>query len=117
MRRFLVLFVLVPLAAVIVILSVANRGDVRFSLDPFTAAAPALSVSAPLFVFLFGALVLGVVIGGFAAWVRQGKWRRLARAERGRADAIREENERLRERVAALAPSSLPRPPGVRDAA
>jgi uncharacterized integral membrane protein len=116
MRRFLVLFVLVPLAVVIVVLSVANRGDVSLLLDPFAAGAPALSVNAPLFVFLFGALALGVVIGGIAAWIRQGRWRRLARAERAKADAIREENERLRERVAAMAPA-LPRSPSVRDAA
>ncbi len=79
MRRFLVLFVLIPLAVAIVILSVANRGDVSLSLDPFSAAAPTLSVTAPLFVFLFGALALGVIIGGIAAWVRQGKWRRCPR--------------------------------------
>jgi uncharacterized integral membrane protein len=115
MRRFFVLLVLVPLAAVIVILSVANRAAVSLSLDPFTASATAMSLTAPLFVFLFGALALGILIGGVATWIRQGRWRRQVRAERARSAALREENERLRERVAAMAPS-LPGP-GVRDAA
>jgi len=115
MRRFVLLFVLLPLAIVIVVLSVANRGAVTFSLDPFDSTAPALSLTAPLFVILFTTLALGVFIGGIAAWLRQGKWRRLARAERANAERLRQEIERLRERAAALTPA-LPAPPA-RDAA
>jgi uncharacterized integral membrane protein len=95
MRRVLFLVVLVPLAIVIVILSVANRGDVTFSFDPFNAV-PALSATAPLYVFLFLALALGIVIGGNATWFRQGKWRRFARAERAEVERLRQENDRLR---------------------
>ncbi len=94
MRRFLYLLILIPLAAVIVFFSVANRGVVTVSLDPFHGDAPSLAFGAPLFVLLFGALVLGLLIGGAAAWVRQGRWRRAARkaeieAERLRAEAAR----------------------------
>ena len=112
MRRFLFLFVLVPLAVVLVALSVANRHAVTVSLDPVTAA-PALSFTAPLFVFLFVALALGIVIGGVATWVRQGRWRRQARLEHAEARRAREEAERLRERTAALAAALPP----ARDAA
>ncbi|MCC6791563.1 MAG: DUF1049 domain-containing protein [Thermomicrobiales bacterium] len=94
MRRFLILLVLIPLAAVIVFFSVANREMVRVSLDPFHGDMPSLAFSAPLFVLLFGALILGLVIGGIAAWSRQGRWRRAARraeieAERLRAEAAK----------------------------
>ena len=94
MRRFLILLVLLPLAAVIVFFSVANRELITVSLDPFHGDTPALAFSAPLFVLLFGALILGLLIGGIAAWVRQGRWRRAARkleieAERLRADAAK----------------------------
>ena len=58
MRRFVSLFVLLPLAVVIVFVSVANRHVATFSLDPFGSAAPALSVTAPLFVLLFAALAV-----------------------------------------------------------
>ncbi|HMN84454.1 MAG TPA: LapA family protein [Bauldia sp.] len=112
MRRFLFLFVLVPLAVVIVALSVANRHAVTFSFDPVTAA-PALSFTAPLFVFLFAALALGIVIGGVATWFRQGHWRRQARLEHVEAARAREDAERMRDRAAQLAAALPP----ARDAA
>ncbi len=107
MRRVLFLFLLVPLAIVMVILSVANRNAVTFSLDPF--GGNALSVAGPFFVFLFAALLLGVVIGGAAAWLRQGRWRQAARVARAEAARLRSELERQRTRLAE--------PPATRDAA
>ena len=56
MRRFLTLFVLLPIAIVVVALSVANRGSITVSLDPVGAAAPGWSASGPLYVFLFAAV-------------------------------------------------------------
>lgn len=110
MRRFLFLVLLVPLAIVIVVLSVANRHDATLSLDPFSAGGPVLSLTAPLYVLLFAALLVGVVVGGIATWLRQGRWRRMARSERLEAARLRRERDRLRERTSAL-------PPPARDAA
>src|SRR5262245_402167 len=109
MRRILFFVVLVPLAIVIVILSVANRGEVVFSLDPF--GGNALTFAAPFFVFLFVALLLGIVVGGMAAWWRQGRWRQTARSERAEAVRLRSEVERLQERPPEAGP------PAARDAA
>ena len=114
MRRFLFLFVVLPLSIVVIVLSVANRALVTFSLDPFSAV-PALSVTAPLFVFLFATLALGVLVGGIAAWIGQGKWRRMARTERANALRMREEAERSAARAMAL--TTTPRLPPSRDAA
>jgi uncharacterized integral membrane protein len=100
MRRVLFLIILVPLAIVMVILSVANRSPVVFSLDPF--GGNALSFSGPLFVFLFAALLLGVIIGGVATWLRQGRWRHAARVARAEAGRLRGELERQRARPAEL---------------
>jgi len=108
MRRAFVLFVLVPLAIVVVVLSVANRASVTFSLDPFGGDPPALSVTAPFFVFLFATLFLGILVGGVAAWIRQGRWRSLARAERAELLRARQEVERLRERVTEITSTTLP---------
>lgn len=108
MRRAFVLFILVPLAIVVVVLSVANRASVTFSLDPFGGDPPALSVTAPFFVFLFTTLFLGILIGGVAAWIRQGRWRSLARAERAELLRTRQEVERLRERVTEITSTTLP---------
>jgi uncharacterized integral membrane protein len=121
MRRFLTLFVLFPIAIVVVVLSVANRGNVAFSLDPIGAGSTGWTVSAPLYVFLFAALALGIMIGGVATWIRQGGWRQAARAERANADRLRRETERLRERLEAVQAASPSAgalsPPDNRDAA
>jgi uncharacterized integral membrane protein len=105
MRRFLTLFVLLPIAIVVVALSVANRDSVTFSLDPIGGPAPGWSASAPLYVFLFVAVIFGVVIGGVATWLRQGHWRHVARIERANADRLRLDVERLRERLEATTPA------------
>ena len=97
MSRFLFFVVLLPLGAIAVALSVANRDVVRMSLDPLGSVGPGWNVSAPLFVVLFAVLAVGIVIGGVAAWLGQSKWRYAARAERANAARLRREVERLRE--------------------
>ncbi len=115
MRRFLIFFVLLPIAIVAVALSVANRSGVVLSFDPLGGGAPRWSVELPLFILLFATLALGVLVGGIATWIGQGKWRRAARAERANAARLRQEVERLRERVSAT--PALPPPFTDRDAA
>jgi uncharacterized integral membrane protein len=116
MRRFLSIVILVPLALLVIVLSVANRAPVTFSLDPFDGAAPAFATTAPFFVFLFAALLFGILLGGIAAWLRQGRWRRLARHERARADRLQREVDRLTAEAKAEG-RALPAPGPARDAA
>lgn len=85
-HRIVLVVVLVPLAVVIVALAVANRAPVAFTIDPFNPGSPALTVHWPLFVYLFAATALGLIVGGLVTWVRQGRYRRMAR-ERGREAA------------------------------
>ena len=108
MRRFITLLILIPLAAVVVLFSVANRESVVVSLDPFHSGTPALTFDAPLFALLFGALALGVLIGGIAAWSRQGRWRRAARKIEAEAVHLREELTRLRHAPPAADTTALP---------
>jgi len=108
MRRFITLLILVPVAAVVVLFSVANRHAVTVSLDPFHGAAPGLTFAAPLFVLLFGALALGVLIGGVAAWTRQGRWRRAARRIEAEAGLLRGEIDKLRRTAPAPGAAALP---------
>mgnify|MGYP000845960920 CR=1 FL=1 len=115
MRRFISLLILIPLAAVVVLFSVANRHAVMVSLDPFHGATPALTFSAPLFVLLFGALALGVLIGGIATWARQGRWRRAARKIEAEAVPLRDEVTKLRH--APPPPPGTTALPPTRDAA
>jgi uncharacterized integral membrane protein len=100
-RNILAALILIPLAALIVLLAVANRAAVTVSLDPFLAEKPALTATQPLFVLLLSSLIVGVVIGGIAAWLRQARWRRAARRAEGEVRALRGETEALRERLDA----------------
>jgi hypothetical protein len=96
MRRFLFFVVLLPLGLAAVALSVANRETVTVSLDPMGLLGPGWQVSLPMYALLFGTLVVGVVIGGIAAWLGQSKWRYAARLERANIARLRHEVERLR---------------------
>ena len=117
MRRFLTLFVLLPIAIVIVALSVANRGPVTLVLDPI-GSPPNWSLTVPLFLIIFAAFGLGGLLGGISSWMRQSKWRRAARSERAKSERLQQEVERMHQRArsAPLVPLAPPGP-GARDAA
>lgn len=78
MRKFVSLFVLLPLAIVLIAFTVANRAMVVVSLDPFSPQQPALALEMPLFVLVFLSLLAGVIAGGVATWLGQGRWRKQA---------------------------------------
>ena len=78
-RKIVAALILVPLAVVIIAFAVANRQIVTVSFDPFSAERPAASLTLPLFALFIVLLVIGVLIGGTAAWLRQARWRRTAR--------------------------------------
>jgi uncharacterized integral membrane protein len=78
-RKIIAAVILVPLAVIIIAFAVANRQIVTVSLDPFSAEHPAASLTLPLFALVIVLLIIGVLIGGIAAWLRQSKWRRTAR--------------------------------------
>lgn len=111
-RRILFVIIVVPVAIVLIALAVANREIVAFTLNPFNPGDPALTVSGPLFAFLFAALALGVVIGGCATWLRQGRYRRIARERSREADRLkaRAEEEKLARKDAAATAGHLPAP-------
>ncbi len=78
-RKIIAAIILVPLAVIIIAFAVANRQIVTVSLDPFSAEHPAALLTLPLFALVLVLLVIGVFIGGTAAWLRQSRWRRMAR--------------------------------------
>ena len=106
MKRFLIYLVLIPIALLIIVVSVANRHLVTVSLDPVGGTPPSFSFQAPLFVLLFAAVALGVVVGGISVWLRQGRWRRLAREEKHEIVRLQDQ-ARLRPDPS---PSALPLP-------
>ncbi len=97
--------ILVPLAVIIIAFAVANRQIVTVSLDPFSGSEPAASVTLPLFALIILVLIIGVLIGGGAAWLRQGKWRRDARRLEREVRELRQKADAL---GAAGDPSIIP---------
>jgi uncharacterized integral membrane protein len=114
-RKIAFAVILVPLAVVIVAICVANNAPVAVSLDPFSGSEPAVLLHPPLYILSLGLLIIGVLIGGFAAWNGQGRWRRSARAREAELRAARNEIDRLRRELAARETASAPplalRPP------
>lgn len=101
LRKLLWLLVVFPAGVLLVTFALANRQDVRLSLDPFSSSDPLLFVEAPFFLFLLGALLLGLLLGGFATWLGQRKWRKTARQNIRDADTLRAQNRLLDERLSA----------------
>lgn len=99
-RKIVTAVIVVPLAIVIIAFAVANRQVVTVSFDPFSAAHPAYAASLPLFVLIFVLVILGVIIGGAAAWLRQSAWRRTARRLDADVRALHQELEAMRRRAA-----------------
>jgi hypothetical protein len=69
---------------------------VTVSFDPFSSAEPAYSVTLPLFVIIFVLLIVGVIVGGMASWMRQGTWRRSARRLDARVRELHGEMDEMR---------------------
>lgn len=105
MKRFSWILTL-PLIAVAVIFSIANRESVTLDLWPFE-----LTLQLPLFVILLACIAFGLVVGGMATWLSAGPTRRRARQARRRVTEL--ERERVTRAVVPPANSSqtgLPAP-------
>lgn len=76
--------VLLLLAVIMVAFAVANRQLIIVRLDPLPAELQPL----PLFVIVFAAMLVGLLLGGGAAWWRGLRWRRRSLQERQRADRL-----------------------------
>jgi uncharacterized integral membrane protein len=110
-RRIIAALILLPLAIVFISVAVANRQSVVVSFDPFDQAHPALTRAVPLYLLMLILLIGGVVVGGIAAWLRQGKWRRAARRADAQARELRVEVDRLKRRLGTSVLAAHPTPP------
>ena len=106
LRKIVTWVIIIPLAAVIIAFAVANRQAVTVSFDPFSATAPAYAATLPLFAVIFAVLILGVLIGGIAAWLGQSKWRRSARKLDADVRSLQQELDAIRSRFGAGAPAA-----------
>ena len=107
MKRLLSWLFGLPALIILLLFALANRHVVTLSLDPLTPDDPMIAISMPLWAVLFLGILLGLVAGGVATWVRQSKWRRKARACQRDLEMERLARKRLEERATkAAAPAA-----------
>jgi uncharacterized integral membrane protein len=99
-RKIITAIIVIPLLIVVVGFAVANRQVVTVSFDPFSSVNPAYAVTLPLFIIIFVLLIIGVIIGGAAAWMRQASWRRSARRLDAQVRDLHNEIDAMRSRHA-----------------
>jgi len=107
LNRIFLILVVIPVAIVLIALAVANRAPAAFTVDPFNPGNPALTLQLPLFVMLFLALAAGLLLGSFATWLNQGRYRREARAKSKEVHALIQE---ISQRKATPPPPPAPSP-------
>jgi uncharacterized integral membrane protein len=113
MRRLLFWIVLLPLAILTVLFAVANRAPVIISFDPFSTQNQAAAITLPLFIVIFAAMIMGVVLGGLVSVVRHYRLWRAARTAREEAERHKADAEAERRTREAMQPNypSLSAPP------
>lgn len=106
MKKIVSLIILVPIGVVLILLSVANREPVTMALNPFDRADRFLAVSAPFFVYIFVAFIVGLLFGAFFTWLSQRRHRKTARINRREADVWRQEADKQKVRAEQIAGAS-----------
>jgi uncharacterized integral membrane protein len=105
MKGFLKALLLVPIMAVVILFAVMNRTPVTVELDPLGLMGQGMPVSVPLFLLVFLAVAVGVVLGGAAVWLAQGRHRKSARLNAREAARFRAEIDRMRQEPARQEPA------------
>lgn len=107
LRRILTILVVLPISVGLVILAVANRHAVGLVVDPLGSG---WTVELPLFLVVFAALIVGVVLGGASVWLGQGRWRRAARRNEREVRRAKAQAEELKTSLAARTGTGPARP-------
>ena len=89
--------VMAPLFAASVVFALNNKSLVALDLWPF-----GLMVELPIYLAMFAVLGVGVLIGGFVAWLGQGRVRSGLRAQAYESEVARRELKAEREKLDAL---------------
>jgi len=85
--------VTLPLLALGVAFTLANRQPVRLSLNPLAPTDPGLAFTAPLFVWILAAVFAGFFFGAAAMWFSAGGLRKKARQRGREVKRLRKEAE------------------------
>jgi uncharacterized integral membrane protein len=99
MMRFLKFLLLLPIVAAVVLVALGNRQFVTLHLHPFQdIEMPDHTLDVPLYLVMLVAVMIGVVLGGFATWLEQGRHRAAARRARAEVKRLTAEIARAAQR-------------------
>ncbi|MCZ2203502.1 LapA family protein [Bartonella sp. A05] len=70
-KRILLAILLVPLTIFLIAFILANRQSVTLTIDPFQTSSEHFTYQAPLFVWLFIFLGLGILLSSIIHWLAQ----------------------------------------------
>jgi len=76
-RRFSWILLL-PVILAAILFAIANRADVLVSFNPLNPVEG--GVQLPLYAVVLIAMFIGILLGGATVWMKQRKWRLMARA-------------------------------------
>ena len=106
-----------PLLVAMATFAAVNRHDIEINLDPLP-----FGLTVPVFAIVLSAILLGLIVGGFSAWISGRQWRRTAR-KLGRHNVLLEtEIASLREKADArqipvsAIPDNVPTAPAAQQA-
>jgi uncharacterized integral membrane protein len=109
-RRFLKAIIMILAFVVLVAWAIPNHQAVKVSFNPFDSSDRELAVTVPLYLVAFAVLIAGVLLGGSAAWLMQGKRRRIATRLAAENVTIRAELAYLKGRTATPEGRSASKP-------
>jgi uncharacterized integral membrane protein len=99
-RKLLRVIIIAPAFVALALLAMANQQPVTVSFDPFDASDTQFAMTRPLYVVGFTILIVGVLLGGFAAWLNQARHRRLGHRLTAENGMIRAELATLKGKAA-----------------
>ena len=100
-KRLTALFIIIPIGIIILTLAVANRQMVELAVPQF-GDKPLFLFNLPLFAVIFASVFMGMIVGSFSTWLKQGKHRKEARTQKVEATKLGFEAEKQKARADAL---------------
>jgi uncharacterized integral membrane protein len=110
--RLVAWLLLLPATLLTIAFAVGNRHEVLLNLDPLP-----LGFRLPLYALALGFVLLGILVGGFSAWVKALRWRRRAVEARREAARLEGEAAALRRQLAEAPPPAAAPPATIEHAA